>query len=56
MEREVVTKRDVAGEVVGKEGVAGTRVQDSQAGDRGRKAWPGCLRVLLGMRLALPCD
>ena len=56
MEREVVTKRDMAGEGVGKEGVAGTRVQDSRAGDRGRKAWPGCLRVLLGMRLALPCD
>merc|ERR1719447_2132353 len=30
------------------EGAAGTRVQDSQAGDRGRKAWPGCLPVLLG--------
>ena len=44
----------VEGEEEDKAGVGGTRVPSSQGGDQERKAWPGCLRLLLGERPTPP--
>lgn len=51
--KEEGTMRLMAGEGEDRAGVGGTRVRDSLGDGLERKAWPGCLRILLGGRPAL---